>query len=149
MNNAYFDTSYLAKLHWREPGTAEVVALARSLPAIACSFHGRAEFAAVGHRKVRERAAGLAQAQNVFAQLEHDTRCGGIIWLPLNAQVYQRAETFLLNDPGSIFLRAADALHLACAAEHGFKDVYSNDIHFLAAAPLFGLNGITVINPIK
>ena len=38
MNAAYFDVSYLAKLHWREPGTSEVAALASTLPALACSF---------------------------------------------------------------------------------------------------------------
>ncbi len=145
MNGAYFDVSYLAKLHWREPGTAEVLALARGLSSIACSFHGRAEFVAVGHRKIREKAADLAQARSVFAQLEQDAAAGGILWLPLNPPVYRRVETFFLNDAGSVLLRAADALHLACAAEHGFKEIYSNDRHFLAAAPLFGLKGINVI----
>ena len=58
-----------------------------------------------------------------------------------------RLEATLRAVPPSTTVRAADALHLACAAEHGFTEVYSNDRHFLAAAPLFGLHGINVMSP--
>ncbi|HRQ87944.1 MAG TPA: type II toxin-antitoxin system VapC family toxin [Bacteroidia bacterium] len=145
MKRAYFDVSYLAKLHWKEPGTPEVLALAFGFATLCCSQHGRIEFAAVGHRKMRERLADLPQARSTFAQMEEATHAGAIQWLPLSPNAMERVERFFLSDPGSTFLRAADALHLACAAEHGFTEVYSNDRHFLAAAPLFGLRGVNVI----
>lgn len=53
-----------------------------------------------------------------------------------------------IDIPKSLYEKAelrAIALHLACGAEHGFEEVYSNDRHFLLAAPLFGLRGINLI----
>jgi predicted nucleic acid-binding protein len=44
-----------------------------------------------------------------------------------------------------VFLRAADAIHLATAAESEFRIVYSNDAHLLAAAKYFGIQGRNVI----
>ena len=56
-----------------------------------------------------------------------------------------RLEYALNSAPDDTNIRAAHALHLACAAEHGFSEVYSNDRHFLTAAPLFGMKGQNVI----
>jgi predicted nucleic acid-binding protein len=69
-------------------------------------------------------------------------------WLPVTEAIVDRVESIFASAPASTNLRAADALHLACAAEHGFTEVHSNDRLFLAAAPIFGLKGVNVIPPL-
>lgn len=142
---AYFDASYLAKLHWNEPGSHAVCDLSKRFHTLACCRHGRLEFVSVGYRKVREKSADAELAREVFQQLCDDTEAGGIHWIDMNSDILERAEHFFLKAQEQPFLRAADALHLACAADHGFREIYSNDRHLLAAAPLFGLRGINVI----
>lgn len=44
-----------------------------------------------------------------------------------------------------VFLRAADALHLASAVAQGFEEIYTHDRHMLAAAAAFGLQARDVI----
>jgi predicted nucleic acid-binding protein len=46
--------------------------------------------------------------------------------------------------PRTVFLRAADALHLTCAQEHGVPEIYTNDRHMVAAARHFRLKPMTV-----
>ena len=70
---------------------------------------------------------------------------GLIEFLPLTEGVMKRLESVLASAPATTNIRTADALHLACAAEHGFTEIYSNDRLFLAATPLFGLEGVNVI----
>ena len=86
---------------------------------------------------------------NALEQFITDSKDGLFHWLPLTDSIQQRLEQFFWKASGAACLRAADALHLACAAEHGFTEVYSNDRHFLAAAPLFGMRGINVIGKEK
>ena len=78
-------------------------------------------------------------------QFNQECQIGVVRVLPLTEAVFQRVNDAYLKASQTQFLRAGDALHLACAAEYGFTEVYSNDRHFLAAAPLFGLLGINVI----
>lgn len=66
---------------------------------------------------------------------------------PLTTAILDRVEQAFTTAPTATFLRAADALHLATAAENGFTEIHSNDKHLLSAAPLFGLLGVNVIPP--
>ncbi len=143
---AYFDSTYLVKLRCDETGSEQVRAHAGSFPHIRCSLHGRAEIVAAAHRKVREGAATPSQLASFIAQVVSDTTNGAIVWLPVTESLIYRIEKFFASATATTYLRAADALHLATAAEHGFTEIHSNDRHLLAAAPLFGLRGVNVIS---
>ena len=142
----YFDTSYLFRLYSFESGHDAVKKLLDNCDRVVSAAHARAEFAAIVLRKRREKsdsAAYLAELQEQFLDEYHD---GHIALLSLSEAVFERLESTLRRAPRDTFIRASDALHLACAAEHGFDEVYSNDRHFLATAPLFGLRGRDVIS---
>lgn len=141
----FFDATYFGKLHWREPGSAEVLACAAATDELVCSMHGRAEFYSIGFRKVREGLAAPSSLQAVFAQFNADIATGDIRLLPLTDAILDRVESVFATAPATTYLRAADAIHLATAAEHGFAEIFSNDKHLLAAAPIFGLRGVNVI----
>ncbi len=140
----YFDTSYVVRLYINDPGFAAVRQLATTAP-VACCVLGRAEASAALHRKLREGSLTAAQFRVVTAEFEKECAAGAFRWLPLSEAVVQRVERRFAKLAANVFLRAADALHLACAAENGFPDVYSNDAHLLTAASHFGLHGLNVI----
>jgi len=146
MSPAYYDTTYLFKALCAETGSADVVAHAHTVRHLVCSLHGRAEFASICHRKIREGSGTTADLATLLAQLEADTRVGAIVWLPVTKAVIARVEAAYRSTPATVFLRAADALHLASAAENGCAEIYSNDRQLLATAPVFGLRGVNVIS---
>jgi len=98
------------------------------------------------HRALREGRLDAEQYRAQLDQFRSDQAAAAYRWYPLTDAVLARLDPFLTTAPASTFLRAADALHLACAVENGFTEVYSNDRHFLAAAPFFGLRGVNVIH---
>ena len=144
-NLPYFDTSYLVRLYLCDQGFEKVRELAGSVTAIASAWHAQAEIVAAFHRAFREGRIGQGAYLTVLEQFITDSKDGFYHWLPLTDSIQQRLEQFFWQAANTHFLRAADALHLTCAAEHGFTEVYSNDRHFLTAAPLFGLRGVNVI----
>jgi predicted nucleic acid-binding protein len=144
-NPLYFDTSYLVRLYLEDNGFEAVRKLAAEAPALASAWHAQAETIAALHRAHREGRFNAEQYLFALNQFKEEQYSSHFLWCALTDKVQARLERAFQSAPPSIFLRSADALHLACAAEHGFKEVYSNDRHFLAAAPYFGLKGINLI----
>lgn len=141
----YLDTSYLVRLYFDDPGFAAVRSLAAT-DHVACAWHGHAETIAAFHRKFREKTIRGTQYRALLTQFALDQQAGAITWLPAGPEVLQRVAQIYAGLPGSVYLRAADALHLATAALHRYEVIYSNDSHLLAAASQFGLIGKNVIS---
>ncbi len=140
----YFDTSYLVRLYYEDPGAAAVRALAAT-DNVACAAHGQAEMIAAFHRKLREGSIRPAAYTALLGQIRAHHEAGAFQWLAQGPEIFARIAQVYAGLPATVFLRGADALHLAAAAEHGFDAVYSNDAHLLAAAKHFGIAGKNVV----
>jgi predicted nucleic acid-binding protein len=140
----YFDAAYIAKFYLDEPDSAAVRALAEKAGEVACCIHGRIEVLTVFHRKLRERAFPPKAFAALCEQFGADCDSRLWEWLPLSASLVAGLSERIRRLPAGVFIRAADALHLASAKEQGFHEIHSNDRHLLAAAPHFGLRGLGV-----
>jgi len=140
----YFDTSYLVRLYTKDVGWEKVRALAGT-DSLACCIHGQAESVAAFHRKFREGSLTKKELGVLLAELDLDSNAGAYRWLPLSPAVVERVASTFAHLPSMVPLRAADAMHLACAADAGFAKIYSNDTRLLTAASHFGLVGENLI----
>jgi predicted nucleic acid-binding protein len=140
----YSDAAYILKFYIPEPGSEEVRELFESHD-VASSSLAEIEVPSAIHRKWREGLIGKELFQQSMNQFTQDVISGCWSFFPITANLVQHVRQFYLDLPKQIFLRASDALHLVCAKEHGFREIYSNDKHLLAAAKHFGLKGRNVI----
>jgi predicted nucleic acid-binding protein len=140
----YFDTSSLVRLYYQDAGADAVRALAAT-DHVACAAHGQAEMLAAFHRKLREAAIRPAAYAALVGQVRAHIEAGAFQWLAQDGEVFARIRHVFQKLPATVFLRAADAIHLATAAESQFSVVYSNDTHLLTAATYFGIEGRNVI----
>jgi predicted nucleic acid-binding protein len=129
----YFDTSYLVRLYYDDPGAEQVRALAAT-DHVACAALGQAEMMAAFHRKLREGAIRAAAYAALVKQVEAHVKAGVFLWLAQNQEILSRVRHVYRKLPATVFLRGADAIHLATPAEAGLRIVYSNHKHLLAAA---------------
>jgi predicted nucleic acid-binding protein len=140
----YFDTSYLVRLYYQDPGADTVRALAAT-DHVASAALGLVEMTAAFHRKLREGAIRPAAYAALLQQVEAHNKAGAFQWLAQDVEIMARVRRVYQNLPASAFLRAADAIHLATAAEAGLGIIYANDAHLLGAAKYFGIAGKNVL----
>ena len=141
----YFDTAYLAKLYVNEADSGLVRDIVSDAEWIASCGHARVEMAFMLHRKLREGALTAKVVSQLMDQFTSDISTGLVVLFPVSEGLLSNAFEIARTLSPKIFLRASDALHLVCAKEHGFREIYSNDKHLLAAAKHFGLKGRNVI----
>ncbi len=140
----YCDTSYLVRLYLDDVGCEAVRDLCLE-HLVASAEHARVELPAALHRAHREKGFSAPAFAAQMAQFDKDDASRAFFWYPLTSDFLAGLSGYFAGLPPTAYLRAADALHLACAAKHGFTEVWSNDKHFLAATPFFGLKGRNVV----
>jgi predicted nucleic acid-binding protein len=140
----YFDTCYIAKFYFNEPESSEVRKLVQRADAIQSSVWALTEFHAVLHRRLREGALSPRDAFELSTALSEHIADGLWNLIPVTEALLRRTSVQLISAPRELFLRTADAVHLATAQEIGEREVWTNDRHMLAAASYFGLRGRSV-----
>ena len=141
----YFDTAYIAKCYLNEPSATIVREFAYESDGLASCEIARAEFYSVVHRHLQEGNIDSDEVRDVFEDFEQDERAGVWEWFPVTSSLIGLVCENISSLPDTAFLRAADAIHLTCAKEHGFTEIYTNDNHILACAKYFQVKGVNLI----
>lgn len=141
----YFDAAYVAKCYLNEPGADRVREVAYAADGLASCELARLELASILKRHVRERHVSRQEMRAILKDFEEDEQNRVWQWFGVTSELLERARKAVLEIPGTAFLRAGDTLHLACAEEHGFQEVYTDDRHMLKAARHFHPTGVNVL----
>ena len=97
------------------------------------------------HRHLREQNITREHYDTVIAQFELDETKHLWKWLPISDAVMETVTAVYKRLPPDIFLRTADALHLATAAVNAAQTCYSNDGRLLKAAAYFTVKAENIL----
>jgi len=137
----YLDSAYIAKFYLNEPDAVRVRHVISTASVRTSSMWAMGEVACCFHRHLREgRLSGGQYRSLLQAFLRH---CEQEVWtlIPISGRLLQRVTALLRTLPGTVPLRAGDAIHLTTAMEQGEHEIWTSDRHVLAAAGHFGLAG--------
>jgi predicted nucleic acid-binding protein len=81
----------------------------------------------------------------ILKEFAEDEKNGVWQWFGVTSELLEKARKAVLDIPSTVLVRSGDALHLACAEEQGFEELYTNDRHMLQAARYFDLTGVNVL----
>ena len=84
--------------------------------------------------------------EQVITALGAGRRARTVADIGVTSELLEKARKAVLDIPNTVFVRSGDALHLACAEEQGFQEVYTNDRHMLQAARYFHVTGVNVLS---
>lgn len=141
----YFDAAYIAKCYLNEPNAATVRQFAYEADGLASCEIARVEFYSVVHRHLREGNIDSQEAQEVLRDFEQDESDGVWAWFAVSSSLIRLACQNVGSLPSTAFLRAIDAIHLTCAKENGFIEIYTNDRRMLDCAKYFQVRGVNLI----
>ena len=142
----YFDAAYIAKCYLNEPGADRVRAVAYGADGLASCELARLEFASILKRHAREHHVTRREMTAILKEFEEDEKNGVWQWFGVTSELLETARQAILDMPSTVFVRAGDALHLACAEEHGFQAVHTNARHMMRAARSFHVLGVRVLS---
>jgi predicted nucleic acid-binding protein len=141
----YFDAAYIAKCYLNELNASFVRQFAYQADGLASCEIARVEFYSVVQRHLREGNINSQEAQDVLKDFEQDETDGVWEWFPVTSSLIRAVCEDVRSLPMTAFLRAVEAVHLACAKENGFSVIYTNDRHMLDCAQYFEITGIDLI----
>jgi predicted nucleic acid-binding protein len=117
---------------------------AASLTVASCEV-ARLEVVSAFRRHCAEGRIPPAMLTELVRRFTADEEAGAWEWLPVTTALVRNACQRLAVLPAPVPLRTLDALHLTCAQQHEFTEVYSSDRHMLQAAACFGLRPINIL----
>ena len=139
----FCDTSAMAKLYVVERDSRPMRARLETEDQVFVSELARVELMSVFHRQLREKIWPREKFDAAVRQFNTDDIGGFWQWLPLDPTIIKAAATTYTTLTATVFLRAADCLHLITGLHSGFAEIHTYDKHQTAAAPALGLRPVT------